>query len=148
MAAVETSFFTDFFERLIGHFVLIPLILSGLSLVAAVVIIANGVALSTLERRREISLLKAVGAKSSWVVMQLAMEDTVLGFIGGAIGVALSVAVLTLVGTAVGGNLSVSISPVIVLGVLALTVVLSLAVTLISAYPTAQEKPLDVLRGE
>ncbi len=147
--AYETSFYTNFYENLIGHFVMIPLILSGLSLVAAVVIIANAVALSTLERRREIGLLKAVGARSGWVVVQLAMENTVLGFVGGVIGVALSIAVLAIVGSAFGGGgLSLSISPVIVLGVLALTVVLSLSVTLISAIPAARARPLDVLRGE
>ncbi len=146
--AYETSFFTDFMERLIEHFTLIPLALSGLSLVAAVVIIANAVALSTIERRREIGLLKAVGARSNWVVVQLAVENTFLGFVGGAIGLALSIAVLAVVVLGVGGELSLIISPAIVVGVLALTVVLSLSVTLISAYPAARARPLDVLRGD
>ena len=70
------------------------LILSGLSLLAAVVIIANAVALSTLERRKELGLLKTVGAKARWVVVQLLIENTLLGFVGGLIGLAIAFAAL------------------------------------------------------
>jgi putative ABC transport system permease protein len=110
------------------------------------VIIANAVALSTIERRREIGLLKAVGAKASWVVVQLALENTLLGFVGGLIGLGIALAALLAVTLLL--EIDLVISPVIIIGVLVLSTVLSLVVTLLSAYPAAQERPLDILRGD
>jgi putative ABC transport system permease protein len=110
------------------------------------VIIANAVALSTMERRREIGLLKAVGAKARWVVVQLALENTLMGFVGGLIGLSIALAALLAITSLLG--IALVISPVIIIGVLALSTVLSLVVTLLSAYPAAQERPLDILRGD
>ncbi len=115
-------------------------------MLAAVVIVANAVALSTLERRREIGLLKAVGAKARWVIVQLVFENTLLGFVGGLIGLALAFVALLLITSFLGFDLVTS--PVIIGAVLALTVVLSSVVTLFSAIPAARERPLDILRGE
>jgi putative ABC transport system permease protein len=134
------------FAELLEQIRLFPLVLSGLSLLAAVVIIANAVALSTMERRREIGLLKAVGAKARWVTVQLVFENTLLGFVGGLIGLALAFVALLVVTMFLGFDLVTS--PSIIIGVLALTVVLSSVVTLFSAIPAARERPLDILRGE
>jgi putative ABC transport system permease protein len=143
---LETETFIDLFADLLRQFRTFPLILAGLSLLAAVVIIANAVALSTIERRREIGLLKAVGAQARWIVVQLALENTLLGFLGGLIGLGIALAALLAITELL--EIDLVISPVIIIGVLALSVVLSLIVTLLSAYPAARERPLDILRGE
>ena len=109
-------------------------------------IIANAVALSTIERRREIGLLKAVGAQARWIVVQLALENTLLGLLGGLIGLGIALAALLAITKLL--EIDLVISPVIIIGVLVLSVVLSLIVTLLSAYPAARERPLDILRGE
>ena len=143
---VEAETFIDLFADLLKSFRTFPLVLAALSLLAAVVIIANAVALSTMERRREIGLLKAVGAKARWVVIQLALENTLLGFVGGLIGLAIALAALFAITSLLG--IALVISPVIIIGVLVLSTVLSLVVTLLSAFPAAQERPLDILRGD
>ena len=143
---LEIEAFIDLFADLLRQFRTFPLVLSGLSLLAAVVIVANAVALSTMERRREIGLLKAVGAKARWVVIQLALENTLLGFVGGLIGLGIALAALLAITMLL--DIALVISPVIIIGVLVLSTVLSLVVTLMSAYPAAQERPLDILRGD
>ncbi len=100
----------------------------------------------TIERRREIGLLKAVGAQARWIVVQLALENTLLGFVGGLIGLGIALAALLAITMLL--EIDLVISPVIIIGVLALSTVLSLIVTLLSAYPAARERPLDILRGE
>ena len=143
---LEVAAFVDLFAELLDQIRIVPLVLSGLVLLAAVVIVANAVALSTLERRKEIGLLKAVGAKARWITVQLVFENTLLGFVGGMIGLALAFVVLLAVTMFLGFDLVAS--PVVIGGVLALTVVLSSVVTLFSAVPAARERPLDILRGE
>lgn len=143
---LEVAAFVDLFAELLDRIRIVPLVLSGLVLLAAVVIVANAVALSTLERRKEIGLLKAVGAKARWVTVQLVFENTLLGFVGGLIGLALAFAVLVATTMLLGFDLVTS--PGIIAGVLALAVVLSATVTSFSAVPAARERPLDILRGE
>ncbi|MQG77172.1 MAG: FtsX-like permease family protein, partial [SAR202 cluster bacterium] len=134
------------FADLLRQFRTFPLVLSGLALLAAAVIVANAVALSTIERRKEIGLLKSMGAKARWVIVQLVLENTLLGFVGGVIGLSLAVAnVVALTGLL---GIDLVISPQIIVGVLVLTVVLSSSVTLFSAVPAARERPMDILRGE
>jgi putative ABC transport system permease protein len=143
---LEVQVFTDLFADLLRQFRTFPLVLSGLALLAAVVIVANAVALSTMERRKEIGLLKSMGAKARWVVVQLVLENSLLGLVGGAIGLSLAVVGVITLTKLIGIDLV--ISPQIIVGVLALTVVLSSSVTLFSAVPAARERPLDILRGE
>jgi len=143
---LEVQVFTDIFADLLRRFRTFPLVLSGLALLAAVVIVANAVALSTIERRKEIGLLKSMGAKARWIVVQLVLENSLLGFIGGAIGLSLAIAGVIALTSLIGIDLV--ISPQIIIGILALTVALSSTVTLFSAVPAARERPLEILRGE
>lgn len=76
----------------------------------------------------------------------MVFENTLLGFVGGLIGLALAFGILVAVTMFLGFDLVTS--PAIIIGVLALTVVLSSIVTLFSAIPAARERPLDILRGE
>ena len=146
MFVFEVAGFPDQLSELLKQFRTFPLVLSGLALLAAVVIVANAVALSTMERRKEIGLLKSMGAKARWVVVQLVVENSLLGLTGGAIGLALAFAVLFAMTSLLG--IDFVFSPAIIVGVLALSVVLTSSVTLFSAVPAARERPLDILRGE
>ena len=146
LLVLEVEVFTDIFADLLRQFRTFPLVLSGLALLAAVVIVANAVALSTMERRKEIGLLKSMGAKARWVIVQLVLENSLLGFVGGVIGLSLAIAGVVALTGLIG--LDLVISPQIIIGVLILTVVLSSSVTLFSAVPAARERPLDILRGE
>ena len=69
----------EIFDRI----AILPTILSILALFTGAVIIANSVALATIERRREIAMMKAVGAKASRVLASLLMENAILGLVGG-----------------------------------------------------------------
>ena len=76
----------------------------------------------------------------------MVLENTLLGFVGGLIG--LGIALVALLAITMLLKIDLVISPIIIVGVLVLSTVLSLAATLLSAYPAAQERPLDILRGD
>lgn len=61
-----------------------------IALVVAGLGIANTLLMATYERRREIGLLKALGMTSSGVRTMFALEATIMGLLGGAIGLAVA----------------------------------------------------------
>jgi putative ABC transport system permease protein len=63
------------------------IIIASISIVIGAVGIVNTMATSVLERRKEIGIMKSVGAKNSQIFSQFFIESGFLGFIGGGIGV-------------------------------------------------------------
>ncbi|HEX8919250.1 MAG TPA: FtsX-like permease family protein, partial [Chloroflexota bacterium] len=144
---LDLSFITGLIGTWVDKFALFPEILAALSLFAGVVIIANAVAMNMMERRREIGIMKAVGARRRFVLQELLTETGVIGFVGALAGTGLA-----MVATAVLDNqflrISVSFEWVVVAGLLVLGTGLAMAAAAITAWPASGEKPLTVLRYE
>lgn len=147
----------DTFSRILDQILAFPLLLSLLSLFSGAILIANNVALAMLERRTEIGVLKAIGAKRRRVLSMLIWESSLVGFLGGLIGVGAGIVLALLVpllaNTASRGSgraalISISWSPLTALLLLALGAGLAIVATLVSAWGAVQEKPLVVLRYE
>ena len=88
--SIDISFIDSVFSRLINQFSALPILVGLLSLGAAAVIMANTVALATLERRRQIGILKAVGLKGRRVLGVMLLENLLISLLGGLLGVGLS----------------------------------------------------------
>ncbi len=143
----------DTFNRLLDQILAFPLILSLLSLFSGAILVANNVALAVLERRTEIGVLKAVGAKRKRVMGILLWESGLVGLLGGIIGVgagiliAINVNALTNAGSR-GSGIDFTWSPGVAALLLLLGIGLALFATIVSAWGAVQEKPLVVLRYE
>jgi putative ABC transport system permease protein len=100
-----------------------------------------------LERRREIGVMKALGATGGTVLRLLLLESGIVGFMGGAMGM-----IMAMIASLLLDNLVLNIpsvfDPLVIGGLVALAVVLALAASLLSAWPASREKPLIVLRYE
>ncbi len=146
----------DTFNRILDQVLAFPLLLSLLSLFSGAILVANNVALAVLERRTEIGVLKAIGAKRRRVFNILLWESGLVGFLGGFIGVGTGIVLALLVPVLVnatsrngGGNsIPISWSPLTAALLLALGIGLAIIATLVSAWGAVQEKPLVVLRYE
>ena len=86
-----------------GAFVGLFLGLGGIALLIGGVGIANIMVISVLERRGEIGLRRALGARRRHVAVQFLLESTLLAAIGGVLGVALGV-LATAVAARLAGN--------------------------------------------
>jgi putative ABC transport system permease protein len=78
---------TAIFNAIIIGVALISLIVGGLSVI-------NTMAMSIAERTREIGIKRAIGGSRFRIVRELVVEASLIGFIGGAIGLALGMVVV------------------------------------------------------
>ncbi len=146
---METKLLNDLITGLIDQFTSFPILVAALSLVVGGIVIANSVALSTLERRREIAVMKAVGVQRERVLGMLLMEYGIMGLIGGLIGVGLGGFGLTLMLVNVfGGDLGRAIPFVTAFELMGLCIAIALGAAVLTAWRASGEKPLNVLRYE
>jgi ABC-type antimicrobial peptide transport system permease subunit len=141
---LELSSINRLFTALLGQFTAFPFLVAMLGLVVGGVVIANSVALSTLERRREIAIMKSIGLQRERVLGMLLLENSILGFIGGLLGVGLGL--LGLLILLQGAVQNVPFGTAFLLMLLCIAVALIAALT--TAWGASGEKPLNVLRYE
>ncbi len=148
--ALDITFIDGLLKRLIDQFAAIPTVVGLLSLLAAAVAMANTVSLQTLERRRQIGVLKAVGLKGRRVLWIMLLENTLVGLLGGLLGIGLSalgVALMTSLGTGEAIPVPREAAPVAVALVIA-SVLIAWASTFLSARVAIRERVANVLRYE
>ncbi len=143
---LETAVLNKLVTALLGTFTAFPTIVAFLGLIVGGIVIANSVALATLERRREIAVMKAIGLQRERVLGMLLLENGILGLIGGLIGVGLALLGLVLLLASTGGLAFIPYGTALLLMGLCILVALVAAAT--TAWGAAGEKPLNVLRYE
>ncbi|MCY4465174.1 MAG: ABC transporter permease [Chloroflexi bacterium] len=145
--AVDVQFIDGLIGRLIDQFAAIPTIVGILSLFAAAVIMANTVALSTLERRRQIGILKAIGLKSRRVLTVMFIESSLIGLLSAVIGIGLSAAVIS--GLGATGGIVIPLptdARLVAAGLLVAAVLIGWTATFLSARVALKERVMNVLR--
>ena len=148
--ALDITFIDSLLTRLINQFSAIPTVVGLLSLLAAAIAMANTVSLQTLERRKQIGVLKAVGLKGRRVLWVMLLENTIIGLLGGLIGIgvsALGVALMTSLGTGISVPIPQDATPVAIALVIA-SVLIAWTATFLSARVAIRERVANVLRYE
>jgi len=140
-------------------FGIIQAILSAFGLIAlgvASLSIVNTLIMSVYERTREIGVMKAVGASKGTIRILFTAEGAAIGFLGGAIGVAIAY-VLGFVIDRVSRatflkdfqSFNISVFPWwLIVGVIALTTIIAILAALYPAHRAAGLDPIESLRYE
>ncbi len=123
--------------------------IAALALAAGLILTADTVGLSMLERRREIGILKAIG-HSSWSVLSLVLvENLAIALCGASLGLFSVTLIANLVGRLAFSNWSQGgVSVPQELGLLLAAVLISLLVTATVSWRATRLRPLEVLRNE
>ncbi len=126
-------------EAVLGGIAAISLIVAGVSII-------NTMTISIMERTREIGILKAIGSKSSEILMLFIAEATITGIIGGILGAIVGFIAGILVGNYIG--LPVSTSPVLGALVVGFAFITSVLAGLYPSWQASNLNPVEALRYE
>jgi putative ABC transport system permease protein len=135
-------------NRILTQLSALPLLIAGLSLFAAAVLIATTVSLATMQRRRQIGILKAIGLKRRQALSQLLIENGIIGAVGGLLSLLPTYFVLAAVPLLTEGVIQLPPPWDLIILMFVLSIVITLVATLLTAWSASGEKPLTVLRYE
>ena len=122
------------------------------ALVAAISLLVGGIGVmnimlvSVTERTREIGIRKALGARTSSIMLQFLSESAIITLLGGLIGIALGVGGAYLICSLV--NVQVKLNAVAIIGATAFSAAVGIFFGLYPAKKAAKLSPIEALRHE
>lgn len=126
-------------EAVLGGIAAISLLVAGVSII-------NTMTISVIERTREIGILKAIGSKSTEILLLFISEATITGIVGGILGAALGFALGLVVGDYIG--LPVSVTYELGGAVVLFAVLTSVLAGLYPSWQASRLHPVEALRYE
>ncbi|MFW5991499.1 MAG: ABC transporter permease, partial [Candidatus Nanoarchaeia archaeon] len=142
----------DTFNTIIALLNGILVAIAGVSVFVAAVNIANTMYTSVIERTKEIGVMKAIGARNSYIAMIFMGESGILGLLGGVIGISLGYVVAVIGGRIAeeaGYGLLTPYFPLwLIIGCLLFAFGVGALSGLLPALQAAKLKPVDALREE
>ena len=136
---------TEVAQKALGTFNILLVLVAGISLIAGGVVVANIMLIAVNERRREIGLRKAVGARSRDIMTQFLLEATFVTLAGGIAGVVIGIAGSQLLGAITKMPVAISWAS-IVLG-LVFSSLVGIVAGLQPAKKAAALQPIEALRA-
>jgi putative ABC transport system permease protein len=145
----------QFIESFLVVFNVVTVLLVGLasiSLLVGAIGIANTMYTAVLERRKEIGVMKAIGAKNSQILTIFLIESSIIGLIGGAIGVALGVGISKIAEQLIGGFLGPGFFQVflpwwLLVGAAMFALIIGALSGILPAKQASELHPVTALRG-
>jgi predicted lysophospholipase L1 biosynthesis ABC-type transport system permease subunit len=148
--SAQTFSVADLFAQItsvLNNLVTVLVTIASLAMLAAIIIIANAVALAMLERRRELGILKAVGYTSRSVLGEVLVENGAIGFTGGVVAMLLAALAAQALGSLLF-NATFRTPALVVLVIVPASAALCMLVAAGVAWGATRVRPLEVLRYE
>lgn len=121
-------------------------IIAAITLLGAAIALMNIMLVSVTERTREIGIRKAIGAKSSTILVQFLTEAIVICLIGGAVGVLFGIGIGNATSMIVGGSFIIPWAWMAISGGICLVV--GLISGIYPAFKASRLDPIESLRYE
>lgn len=120
--------------------------IAAIALVIGAIGISNTMFTSVLERRREIGVLKSIGASEKEIQNIFIVESAMIGLLGGIVGIALGMAIVFLISLVINFPAQVTIE--IGVGAMFFSAVVGILAGAIPAARAAKLDPIEALRYE
>ena len=156
----EESFQVQTFENLMNSFNSIFNIVQAVIIgIAAISLIVGGIGImntmymSTMERTKEIGVMKAIGAKNSHILQIFLIESGIYGLLGGGVGILIGIGIaksVEFIATQFLGTdlLQAYISIPLILGALAFSFLVGAISGIAPSYKASKLHPVDALKDE
>lgn len=133
--------------KLLKKFEWLMFLITGIAMTTASLGVAAAMNTSIFERKKEIGLMKAIGANGNQIAGLFFAEAAVTGIIGGAIGILIGVALARMVGLWVfGAIINPSLFSVLISGIL--SVGIALLGSMLPVKKAIEIEPSVILRGD
>jgi len=127
------------------------IIIASISIFVGAIGIINTMSTSVFERKKEIGIMKAIGAKNSQIFMQFFVESGFLGLIGGGIGVLLGVITgyfgIIGINNFIGSDIQPEINFFLIFFSLIGSFTIGAVAGIFPAMKAAKQNPVEALRG-
>lgn len=144
---LETKVLSSYIEGILNQFTTLPILIAALTLLVSGVVIANTTALTVMERRRDIAVMRAVGVSRGRILGLLLLQSGILGMVGSLIGVGLALIMLFLIAGQFGQALD-QIPWATASGLIILCILISVVAALTSGVRASGGTPVQALRYE
>ena len=133
--------------------VLLNAVIMGSALIALVVgslSVINTMIMSVSERRREIGVKKAVGARDRHIIKEYLIESSMIGLFGGLIGLGIGSGIVYLINMSTASkNIQIfAITPRLAIGAIVFSIVIGAVAGLYPAWHAARVNPVSALKEE
>ncbi len=122
--------------------------IAAISLIVGGIGIMNIMLVSVTERTREIGLRKAIGARSSVILIQFLLESVTLSLIGGLMGIALGWGMATLVSVVSNNSFQAVVTPDAIVLAVGFSALVGIVFGVYPAARAARLNPIEALRFE
>lgn len=144
---------TTIMSQMINTISLILSAFAGISLIVSSIMIGILTYVSVVERTKEIGILRAIGARKKDITRIFIAEAGLIGFISGTVGVVVTMLLSVPISGSIAKALKVeaftaSLNAQSSIGLIALSLVLTLIASIIPARIAAKKDPVEALRTE
>ncbi len=126
-------------------------IIASISIFIGALGIVNTMTTSVLERKKEIGIMKSIGARNEHIFSQFFIESSLLGLLGGLVGVIFGVLIGWFGTVGINNFIGAEIKPAIDFGLIFFVLIGSFLIGglagIVPAMNAAKQNPVDALRG-
>ncbi len=138
-------------NSILGYIQVFIVIIASISILVGAIGIINTMTTSVLERRNEIGIMKAIGARNENVFFQFFVEAGLVGLIGGLMGIILGLGLAFLgiasINSFLGSEASINFDLILIFGSLAGSFLIGAVSGVGPALQAAKQNPVEALRG-
>lgn len=137
-------------NSVLGAIQVFIILIASISILVGAIGIINTMTASALERKKEIGIMKSIGARNSQIFMQFFVESGLLGLIGGLIGIIFGLIIGYLgvwaINNFIGSDAGVSFNIILIILSLMGSFLIGAVAGIIPAMNAAKQNPVEAIR--